>query len=205
MTGGSHKGLLRSSRWCVLRMAAPRTLKVVTSLRDAGIEIWTPVVERQRRAPRSKKKAEGTVEHPIAPTIAFARAIHIAELRAIRRDPSSPHPAFSLLQHRGSVVEINDSDLTGLRLAQEREQRKAGSVRKDRAQPLDVGSAVMMEEGAFAGMSGIVESSDGRRTFLNFGGLLGRVEIATSNLSTDRLEAPVLRPAHQPATAALAA
>lgn len=160
-------------------MAAPRTLKLVASLREAGFEIWTPVVERQRRAPRSKKKAEGTVEHPIAPTFAFARAIHIAELRAIRRDPRSPHLAFSLLQHRGSVVQISDSDLTGLRAAQEREQRKVGSIRKDRARPLDVGSAVTMEEGAFAGMSGIVVSSDGRRTYLNFGGLLGHVEIVT--------------------------
>ncbi|MBW6524434.1 hypothetical protein KZ810_13075 [Sphingomonas sp. RHCKR47] len=186
-------------------MAAPRTLKVVTSLRDAGIEIWTPVVERQRRAPRSKKKAEGTVPHPIAPTFAFARAVHIEELRAIRRDPLSPHPDFSLLQHRGEVVQIRDSDLAGLRVSQEVEQRKAGSIRKDRAQPLDVGAEVKMTDGPFTSMSGVVVSSDGRRTFLNFGGMLGRVEIATSNLSEIGLEAPVLTPARKQAPAALAA
>ncbi len=184
-------------------MAAPRTLKVATSLREAGIEIWTPVVIHKRRAPRTK--AVTSVERPIAPTFAFAAAEHIEQLLAIRRDPLSPHPAFSLLHHRGDVVRIKDSDLAGLRAAQVDEQRKAGSLGKQRPAAIEVGVGVRMDEGPFAGMSGIVTSSDGRRTYLNFGGLLGRCEIETSQIQPDQLEAPVLTPAHQQAPAALAA
>ena len=170
----------RPARWCVLRMAGPRTLVVRDWLRDAGIAAWTPSQVLKRRRPRSTATHE--IVAPIAATFVFAPADDVGELRRIMADPYVASPAFSLLRHRQCVVELRDRELDGLRLAEEAARPKPGSGRKARPDARAVGSEVQMTEGAFAGMTGLVESSDGRRTLLDFGGLLGRVEIETDRL-----------------------
>jgi len=171
--------------WVVVRMAGPRTLAVVASLQAAGISAWTPMLTATRRRPRSNEKRQVVV--PLAATFAFAPAEALDRLLAIGRADVRDHPPFSLLRHDGRVVRLRDAQLTGLRNAEERARPRAGTARKGRPDALAVGASVRLGDGPFAGMTGIVSSSDGRRTYLDFGGLLGRVEIETSHVASDAL------------------
>jgi len=193
-----------AARWCVLRMAAPRTLAVVAWLTEAGFTVWTPNTMIAPRMSGSKRRHDPRPS-PLLATFAFAPYADVAELLRITRDPASLHPAFSLLRHQHDVVELHDRDLNGLRRHQE---EKNGTAKVKRPEGLPVGSEVRPAAGPFGGVSGIVTSSDGRETYLSFGGIFGRVQIKTSKIDRGTVSAPASksgeRNAH-PTGAALAA
>jgi hypothetical protein len=161
-------------------MSGPRTLSVVEWLTLHGVAAWTPTQTLKRRRPRSKAVQE--IAAPIAGTFAFAPERDVDGLVRLGRDPASVHPRFSLLRHHGEIVYVSDRALEGLRYAEECARPRQGSGRKERPNPHPVGAELCISEGACAGLTGVVTSSDGRRTFLDFGGLLGRVEIDTGLL-----------------------
>lgn len=165
-----HQPIDTSAKWCILRCSAARTLALAASLRDAGYEAWTPVDHVTRR--RSRSKAIVAFDAPMLPTYVFARAdanlmVHVS------KQLGSPHPAFSVYQHAGRAPLLADAGLNHLRALEERSADRArkrdGKAKAPRFAP---GAVVRIADGqtAWRGMSGIVESEDGRDALVNFGG-----------------------------------
>lgn len=148
--------------WVVLRMAGPRTLPVVRSLVRAGIDVWTPVRKARRTLPRSRKYRD--IEMAEMPTFAFAAEADLYRLRLIVADPASPHPAFTLLTHKGCYPRVSDAALQPLRdheaslaerwAAFERNDRL--SRKKGNARAYVMGQRVKLPDTAFEGLIGTV-------------------------------------------------
>ena len=140
------------------------------------------------------------IDAPILPTFLFVRARHLVELAAIASDPASQHPGFSIYTHAGRAPEIADSAVAGLRqaeaeatalieqlrAAEDREERRrirarAATTERERLKVLrserrdfDIGEPVTIDGmAAFAGMIGVVETSDGHSVLVQLG-LFGR-------------------------------
>jgi len=180
---------IASERWCILRTSPGRTLNLAKSLAAAGLDVWTPIAEQSRRVPRSKQRRE--VEMPIMPTFVFARADHIAELTTILSLPINPHPAFSIFRHAGRIPLIADREIAGARAEEDRGKR---TKLKAHRHLFATGSTVKVAEGVGAGLSGIVEQSDGKFALVCFGGRMA-MKIATFLLRTDEVhDAPLPGP-----------
>jgi len=158
-------------------------MRLASSLRDSGISAWTPIGSVTKRKGRARDRVDSPT--PIMPTFVFARSSHIGELQRLRTLILSPHPAFSIFRHLNRVPIISDHDICSLRDA---EERSAIQVRKRQRNVVPIGSSVHVSEGAFAGMSGIVEESDGKTAVVAFGGNF-RVTIAAWLLPENLLTA----------------
>lgn len=160
---------VEAGSWCVLRTSGPSTLRLAASLQAAGLTAWTPTEHIRRRVPRKKE-----VEHRIvsaAPTYVFVRAHEIDDLRRIERADITPHPRFSIFRHIGAPVFIRHRELHALRQKQQASYvsmlpATGRSPSKPRGAAYDVGEEVKIHQGAFAGLTGYVESSDGLVTLL---------------------------------------
>jgi hypothetical protein len=80
-------------------------------LATAGFDVWTPVRVERRAGRGRQRKVQVELSLPITPTFVFARADHVAELLRMRALPVSPHPAFSLLRHRGDIPFLAEAAL----------------------------------------------------------------------------------------------
>lgn len=153
--------------WCVLRMAAPRTVTVVQSLVRVGIEVWTPTDWVPCRPTKTRSRRKRPV--PLLSTFAFARAEWLPELIAIMASPTSKHPDFSILRHGDGFALVEDPGLQGLR-DHEVSCRRA----TDRSQPAPVfkiGDPVKLpKRDAFASMNGVVEKVEGKFYVIGFPG-----------------------------------
>lgn len=119
------------AHWCILRTGGPRTLRLVESLDEDGIEAWTPRRTYRRPVPGAKPRSDGVrpmqeLEGPILPTFVFARAVHLGAIEALEREQAnphvaSPHPPFSLLRYCGAIPLIGDREIVGLREEESRE------------------------------------------------------------------------------------
>jgi hypothetical protein len=185
------------AHWCILRMAGPRTLKVVEALNAAGLDAWTPTRRALKRRHRStKEKVEFLA--PITPTFAFVRAHHLDTLRAAMALPLSPFPAFSIYQWAGRIPAVSDGDITGFRLEEEAEVERfqielaeyqvehekdqrgrlrlayeAERLKHQRGalqRQMPAGSQVSIGTDSFAGMVGTVISSNHREAWVDVGG-----------------------------------
>lgn len=154
-----------TGKWCILRMAGSRTLGLAKSLNDAGIEAWTPSKVQTIKRPRSTLTVKRDM--PIAPTFVFARAEHVRDLLAIAASPMSSHPQFSVFRHGGRIPLISDAGLAGLRGEEDRAKIKS---RRAKRRALVMGQRVRISEGAYAGLSGVVEKSKGRWVVVAFDG-----------------------------------
>ncbi len=165
--------------WCILRTNGRRTLRLVGSLVAAGIEAWAPREVKRVKPPRGKRliRPGGFVEREAAimPGFVFAREQHLPELRFIERLPVSPHPDFSVFHPGGRAPIVADSEIAALRQAEERARR---AIRMTRHYAVSVGLKVRPTEGAFAGLNGVVETSDGKFSLVLFDGKM-RVKIAS--------------------------
>lgn len=171
--------------WCVLRTRGVSTMRLAASLTDSGIAAWTPIGSTTKRKGRARDRVDSPT--PIMPTFVFARSSHIGELQRLRGLLVSPHPAFSIFRHLNRVPIISDRDICSLKDA---EEQSALNQRKKQRTVVPVGSQVNISEGAFAGMSGVVEQSDGKSAIVAFGGNF-KVTIAAWLLPQDLLEASV--------------
>jgi transcription antitermination factor NusG len=167
---------INASRWCVLRTSGPSTMRLATSLQDAGMEAWTPTEHIRRRMPRGK-----STEHriaPMAPTYVFVRADLLGELQRIERAEITPHPRFSIFRYCGDTVFVQHALLHPMRVRQQDSYRASlpasgRSPGKPRGAAYDVGDAVRLTTGAFSGFQAFVENSDGLTTTLTVG-IFGR-------------------------------
>jgi transcription antitermination factor NusG len=164
--------------WCILRTAGARTLPLTQSLNAAGIQAWTPTAMVKRRKHRSPGHVE--VQAPMLPTFVFVHADHLPELKRMARSPINPHPAFSVFRFDGRVPEIADREIEALRIVERR------AVPRRRRPTLQVGTLIRPDEGAYAGLEGVVQQSDGRFTLVAFGGWM-EVQIETLRLIGDEV------------------
>lgn len=172
--------------WCILRTSGSRTIPLARSLAAAGFDVWTPIEHAEKRRPRSKVTIE--YDAAIMPTFVFARARHLPDLAGVIAAPASPHPPFSLFRYYGAIVTLADGEISALREAEEQAaQREAARQRKKlkgERRHFNTGQMVNLSEGAFAGISGVVEEGDGKFAMVAFGGH-ARWKIAAFLLSPD--------------------
>lgn len=169
----------RERGWCILRTSPGRTLPLARSLAAAGFEVWTPKMTIYRRRPRSQRRIE--CEAPIMPTFVFARANRVRDLARVSALPVNPHPAFSIFRHGGGVPLVGDQEIVGLRAAEDRAKRQD---LKSKRKAFAIGERVRLTEGAFAGLSGVIEQSDGKMALVFFGQAMP-IRIATYLLEVD--------------------
>jgi hypothetical protein len=179
--------------WCNLRTAGPRTHILADSLAAAGLDVCAPAQVIEVRRPRSKITRERV--SPIMPTLLFARASHLGELRRLRNRPISPRPGFSAFRHAGMVPSIADREIASLRAleAAEAEKRQAGLDREQRKRlkkqrhVSPIGERAHVPEGSFTGLTDVVQGGDGKFALICFGGTL-QVKMATFLLRADPAE-----------------
>jgi hypothetical protein len=113
-------------QWCILRVAASRTLKLADGLEECGFRVWIP---REMRLMRFGKKRE-LIERPvpILPEFVFADFAELGAMRNLshglpfkvwdetgRRMRTHHLPAFSIFQLHGRVARETDDSLAPLR------------------------------------------------------------------------------------------
>jgi transcription antitermination factor NusG len=179
---GEISRAVADGHWCILRTSGGRTLPLARSLVDADFEVWTPVETISRRRPRSKIKID--IEAPIMPTFVFARAWHLPELLACASSPINEHPSFSVFHYAGKIPLVAEREVEGLRREEHRAMRR---VQRTQRKDFAIGERVRVPEGPFAGMSGVVQQSDGKFALVGFAGTM-RVKIATFLLDADALQ-----------------
>lgn len=151
--------------WFVLRTDGRHTLTIASSLIAGGFDVWTPAETHQG--------SERLV--PMTATYIFARACHLTDLTDLSETPAKGFRDFSVFHCNGRLARIADCELEPLRTAENRMAPKA----KQRV--YEAGEMVMVPDGAWGGMFGVVEYGDRRFTTVCF---LGKVlaKIATSLL-----------------------
>lgn len=171
--GRDDNDILDLGSWCILRMASADTLKVTQSLKGAGFDVWTPTEPRIGRMPKTRARYDK--QHAIMPSYAFARVEHIDELLRVAMLPGRQHPGFTVFHYRGGVPVIADCQLGPLRAEQARTEAVFEKARRKtiKGPILGRGTEVQLPEGAFEGLSGIVEDQQGQFTLVNVD-VLGR-------------------------------
>jgi transcription antitermination factor NusG len=164
-------------RWCILRTGGKRTLRLADSLALSGFEVWTPRETIRKRLPRRKAKADHTI--PIMPTFVFANAAQLTDLAALAMRKNKAQPDFSVQQYNRCYPLIDDHELDPLRVA----ERKGTPL--EQVRQFTHGETVKLTEGGFAGMAGIVQTSDGKHTMVCFPGFTIPIKISTLHLLPD--------------------
>lgn len=174
------------AEWCIIRTSPGRTIPVATSLKEAGIEAWTPKITIVSRAGRTRQRIQREV--PVIAGIVFADSEHLSELIAIVRKPRTiyrawcserqcmvahEHPPFSLFRYQGSYPTVRDRDLDPLRLAERATAKSA------RPTPIELGRAVRYPGAGFDGLTGIVQDCEGRFAIVAFPGFSIPVKISS--------------------------
>jgi hypothetical protein len=168
--------------WCILRTSGPSTLRLAASLVEAGMDAWAPETIVTRRVGRSRERVEKPAA--ILPTFVFAKAMHIGELQRCRSMLVNPHPSFSIFRHMGRYPIVAEREIATLRAEEEKAKR---TVAKRTRRTVPLGSKITVTEGAFAGLTGVVERSDGKSTLVCFGGGFS-VSIAAWLLPDDQID-----------------
>lgn len=184
--------------WCILQMSAPRTLRVVQSLRTAGFDVWAPSATVRRHIPRSHKYRD--IEIALLPTFAFAQGDHLSQLLAIIHDPRSDHPAFSLFHGRDGQPYVGAINLQPLRAYEARKQQEWDALlatiareaklrtKKSRARAYVLGQRVRVEKSAWAGLIGkIVEKRHNGDLVLEFTGYSRDAVVASCDVEAIQL------------------
>lgn len=165
--------------WCILRMASADTLRVFKSLSDAGLGVWTPIERKIGRMPRTRTQFDK--EAPLMPSYVFGRVEHISELLRLAMIPNRQHPRFSVFRYRDGIPLIADDELECLREAEGHKRRVFEKWRRrgTKGPKLNPGDVVRMTEGAFAGLSGIVEDTQGQFTLVSIDGFHKPIKVAS--------------------------
>lgn len=166
--------------WIILRTSGTRTLRLVRSLCEDGIEAWSPARKVRIRVPGANVKRDG--EAAIVPSFVFARARHLVELLELAAMPDKPrrgpggrkpaHERFSVFHDRHGIPVVKDHDLEPLREA----ELDLPAVRLGPAYRR--GEKVRVPTGSFRGLVGRVVRSNERITEVCFGANM-RVKIST--------------------------
>ena len=175
-----------AGHWCILRTGGSKTLRLADALAEAGYQVWTPREEYKARLPR--RKAKETRHIPIMPTFVFAHARHLVDLARFAQTGLGTYrewcedrqcevvkrfPDFSLQRYNDRYPLIDDIELRPLRHA----ERRATPLEK--VKTFNPGERIKLTEGGFAGMSGIVQTSDGKHTMVCFPNFAIPIKIST--------------------------
>lgn len=168
---------MQRGAWIILRTNGKSTLRLASSLTEAGYEAWTPTQTRMVRAPRSKVQTEKRL--PITPTFVFAQADRLESLIILSETRVKPQPDFSLFRYYGQYPLIADRALEPLRT------EEIKTVPREKRELFADGAAVKIPDGVFAGMSGIVMWDDGQYVLVTFPGSRFPVKISAFHLRAD--------------------
>ena len=154
--------------WFILRVSAVKTLALYQSLKRAGFSVWTPIDEKVGRYPRSRSRYRKEVA--MLPTYVFARSEDIGELSSIAALPTKDHPEFRVFQHDNAIPLLADASLDPLRDIEghRRQIAKRNERRGKRAPVIAKGTKVLLSEGAWAGMPGMVIGAENSYTLVDF-------------------------------------
>jgi transcription antitermination factor NusG len=166
--------------WCILRTAGRNTIPLVEALNADGFTAWTPIEVQRVRKHKSPAVLTRTI--PMTPSFVFALTDQLSALLDLANMHRKRQPDFSVFHYLGGIPVIADKQLESLRSNELRVAPK--EVRRQYSQ----GSAVRVPEGAFAGMSGIIEADDGKFALVGFGGRF-RVRVASFLLRPEDREA----------------
>lgn len=167
--------------WIILRTSGRNTILLSETLNEAGFTAWTPVeVVRVRKRPRSP--ATELRSFAMTPSFVFARSDRLASLLALSNTHRKRQPDFSVFHYLGGIPTIADASLEHLR------SMELKAAPKEKRAQYAIGSTVRVPEGPFAGMSGIVETDDGKFALVGFGGRM-KVRVASFLLRPDEKEA----------------
>lgn len=170
--------------WCILRMNSGDTLRVVEALMEQGLSVWTPVDWCVGRMPRTRARYDKAI--PVLPGYAFGDVGHIDELVRLAGLRRRDFPKFRFLEsERGAELTplIADSELDWLRAEDarlravfDRHKRKEAEAK---APKLEAGTPVKMTDGAYAGLSGVVEGSCGQDSMVHLPAFKKTVKVAS--------------------------
>lgn len=162
------KGVLNLGSWCILRMNSGDTLRLVRSLTNAGLTVWTPVERKVFRMRRDRSRIYK--EAALMPSYVFGRVEHLTELLRLAMMPGGEHPRFSVYHHQGGVPLIADDQLDALRAEEDRMSRVFAKWQRrgKKGVPLAPGTEVRLTDGPFAGFPGVVEDAQGQYTMVSF-------------------------------------
>ena len=171
-------------RWCILRTSPISTISLTDALEEAGYEVWTPTEIVEKRVGRSRDRVDRLAA--IMPGFIFAASGNAADLLRLSGNPSKQVADYSVFLQRDRIPLIADTSMDTLRDAEaDAAVRRIKQKQRDKtkAQPFVCGDEIKMSAGAFGGLPGFVEESDGRFTLVCFGKL--RVKIDTFILRSD--------------------
>lgn len=170
--------------WAILTVKwrhRERTVKLAETLAAEGIETWVPIEQRRVSVPRMNASRE--VRLPLLPGYIFARRCHLVDLiQMVER-----HPFLRLSRTAEGFDIASDRALDGLRNREqhlaERYTAEGRKLKVKAAKELNPGDRIRARDGSFGGKTGVVTSSDKRRTIVCFDRFFDRVEISTSLLT----------------------
>lgn len=177
--------------WIILRTKGRSTLSLAASLAEDGYEVWTPVQVKTVRIARANLRRE--VRLPLMASFVFARTRHLIDLLQLADMAVKPrrgnglrqpaHPDFSVFHHNDQIPLVHDRHLEPLREAEHRR------LPKSKLKPYASGADVRITKGSFEGLSGVVESSDGKscKVWVSLFGRHHKVDISTFMLAPERL------------------
>ena len=129
------------SRWFILRTSGGQTLALAASLRDAGVDAWTPARVLRKSMPAKTPSGKRVIETdaPILPTFVFVRAededrardAQLIGLEIAAAADLSPHPGFSIFRFvdrhgRRLAPYVADREIAGLH---EEEEAQAALIK----------------------------------------------------------------------------
>lgn len=113
------------------------------------------------------------------PTFIFVRQSNLSDLHDALRQPINPHPPFSIMRFNGKIPLVGNTEIDVLRVIERR------STPKEKRRTFAAGQRVKLDQAGFTGLSGIVESGDGKYTLVCFGTM--QIKVSTFLLETDGL------------------
>jgi transcription antitermination factor NusG len=168
--------------WVILRTASRQTIAVADHLAAGGLEVWVATRQFLKRTPRRPSARE--CREAILPSFVFARSRHAHALMILAEAPSKSCPDFTVFKANGSIPVIADSELAQLRFIEKAEAARWMRQRmKQKAPAYESGDVVRIRSGSFAGLTGTVESDDGKFAEISFGPF--KVKISTFLLRND--------------------
>ena len=143
--------LFETLRWYACRTRARAEKQAARSLVGRGVESYLPLIEQERQWSDRKKR----VAFPLFPGYLFARF----NLRMTHEVLSTPGIA-TILRTNGYPTPLRDEELQSVRILVT--GVNAGHGRPRTVENLEVGQEVIVTEGAFAGMRGLLIEGRGR-------------------------------------------
>lgn len=163
--------------YCILRTGGSKTISLADSLKEAGIDVWTPIERRTRRKPRSKVITE--IEICVMPTYVFAPVEYLPTLINLSQAMFSPHPDFSVFRYHGAIPVVSEDELAPIRAIEAR------TAPKEAWPSFTQGEKVKLTQAGFDGMSGMVEVSKGQFVLVAFPGFSTPIKVSALLLERD--------------------